>query len=75
MNSTNNGVKESSSIIPGSPAISSCSEGEPPHSPIESFMSANRSRSPIISSSLPTRGIIGAHHDIDNLRVLLQEVF
>lgn len=59
--------------IPGSPAMSSCSDGEPPHSPIENYHSPNRSRSPIISSS-------GVHSsttqsDVESLRALLQEVF
>ncbi|KAJ8683651.1 hypothetical protein QAD02_019443 [Eretmocerus hayati] len=55
-------------VIPGSPAMSSCSEGEPPHSPIENY---NRSRSPIISSSM--QGQLSNQNDVDSLRRLLQE--
>ncbi|XP_043494601.1 uncharacterized protein LOC122519299 [Polistes fuscatus] len=58
--------------IPGSPAMSSCSEGEPPQSPIESYLSpSSRSRSPIISSSMPQH--IATQSDVDSLRLLLQE--
>lgn len=60
--------------IPGSPAMSSCSEGEPPQSPIESYLSASgRSRSPIISSSMPPHAPT-TQSDVDSLRLLLQEV-
>jgi len=59
--------------IPGSPAMSSCSEGEPPHSPIENYLSpSSRSRSPILSSSLPHTAT--TQSDVDSLRLLLQEV-
>ncbi|XP_076661907.1 protein phosphatase 1 regulatory subunit spinophilin isoform X2 [Halictus rubicundus] len=59
--------------IPGSPAMSSCSEGEPPHSPIENYLSASgRSRSPIISSSMPPH-MPTTQSDVDSLRLLLQE--
>ncbi|XP_076636168.1 protein phosphatase 1 regulatory subunit spinophilin isoform X5 [Colletes latitarsis] len=62
----------SMSAIPGSPAMSSCSEGEPPQSPIENYMSASgRSRSPIISSSMPPS--VTTQSDVDSLRLLLQE--
>lgn len=58
--------------IPGSPAMSSCSEGEPPQSPIENYLSTSgRSRSPIISSSMPPHT---TQNDVDSLRLLLQEV-
>ncbi|CAK9832370.1 Ppp1r9a [Anthophora retusa] len=58
--------------IPGSPAMSSCSEGEPPHSPIENYLSSSgRSRSPIISSSMPPS--VTTQSDVDSLRLLLQE--
>lgn len=60
--------------IPGSPVLSSCSEGEPPHSPIENYLSPNRSRSPILSSSLPPHSTT-TQNDVDSLRLLLQEVF
>jgi len=57
--------------IPGSPAMSSCSEGEPAHSPIENYLSpSSRSRSPILGSSHNT-----TQSDVDSLRLLLQEVF
>ncbi|XP_076282693.1 protein phosphatase 1 regulatory subunit spinophilin isoform X3 [Lasioglossum baleicum] len=60
--------------IPGSPAMSSCSEGDPPHSPIESYLSASgRSRSPIISSSMPPH-MPTTQSDVDSLRLLLQEL-
>ncbi|XP_017876510.1 uncharacterized protein LOC108622900 isoform X3 [Ceratina calcarata] len=60
--------------IPGSPAMSSCSEGEPPHSPIENYLSSSgRSRSPIISSSMPQHGSATTQSDVDSLRLLLQE--
>ncbi|XP_078038813.1 protein phosphatase 1 regulatory subunit spinophilin isoform X3 [Augochlora pura] len=60
--------------IPGSPAMSSCSDGEPPQSPIESYLSASgRSRSPIISSSLPPHTPT-TQSDVDSLRLLLQEL-
>nr|XP_031825939.1 uncharacterized protein LOC116424110 isoform X4 [Nomia melanderi] len=60
--------------IPGSPAMSSCSEGEPPQSPIESYLSASgRSRSPIISSSMPPHAPT-TQSDVDSLRLLLQEL-
>lgn len=60
--------------IPGSPAMSSCSEGEPPQSPIESYLSpSSRSRSPIISSSMPPHSV-PTQNDVDSLRLLLQEV-
>ncbi|XP_035718945.1 uncharacterized protein LOC118440259 isoform X2 [Vespa mandarinia] len=59
--------------IPGSPAMSSCSEGEPPQSPIESYLSpSSRSRSPIISSSMPPHSA-PSQSDVDSLRLLLQE--
>ncbi|XP_026827273.1 microtubule-associated protein futsch isoform X2 [Ooceraea biroi] len=59
--------------IPGSPAMSSCSEGEPPHSPIENYLSpSSRSRSPILSSSLPPHTAT-TQSDVDSLRLLLQE--
>ncbi|XP_044007565.1 uncharacterized protein LOC122852063 isoform X2 [Aphidius gifuensis] len=66
------GALEGMGGIPGSPAMSSCSEGEPPQSPIDNYMTPSRSRSPIISSS-------GGHppatqSDVDNLRALLQEL-
>lgn len=62
--------------IPGSPAMSSCSEGEPPHSPIENYISlGDRSRSPIISSSQPPINSGTSQSDVDSLRMLLQEVF
>ncbi|XP_018343126.1 PREDICTED: uncharacterized protein LOC108749099 isoform X6 [Trachymyrmex septentrionalis] len=55
--------------IPGSPAMSSCSEGEPAHSPIENYLSpSSRSRSPILGSSHNT-----TQSDVDSLRLLLQE--
>lgn len=61
--------------IPGSPALSSCSEGEPPHSPIESYISpSSRNRSPILSSSLPPHTAT-TQNDVDSLRLLLQEVY
>ncbi|XP_012270430.1 uncharacterized protein LOC105694386 isoform X2 [Orussus abietinus] len=60
--------------IPGSPTMSSCSEGEPPQSPIDTYLSpTNRSRSPIISSSLPTHASPTTQSDVDSLRMLLQE--
>ncbi|XP_076752952.1 protein phosphatase 1 regulatory subunit spinophilin isoform X2 [Xylocopa sonorina] len=60
--------------IPGSPAMSSCSEGEPPHSPIENYLSSSgRSRSPIISSSMPQHVSATTQSDVDSLRLLLQE--
>ncbi|XP_024937073.1 uncharacterized protein LOC107264152 isoform X2 [Cephus cinctus] len=60
--------------IPGSPAMSSCSEGDPPHSPIEAYLSpSSRSRSPIISSSLPPHSTTTTQSDVDSLRMLLQE--
>lgn len=62
--------------IPGSPTMSSCSEGEPPASPIEAYSSpASRSRSPIISSSLPlpSNTPTTTQSDVDSLRILLQE--
>ncbi|XP_048510097.1 uncharacterized protein LOC105690282 isoform X3 [Athalia rosae] len=64
--------------IPGSPTMSSCSEGEPPASPIDAYSSpASRSRSPIISSSLPlpstTTPTTTTQSDVDSLRILLQE--
>ncbi|XP_011866776.1 PREDICTED: uncharacterized protein LOC105561421 isoform X4 [Vollenhovia emeryi] len=56
--------------IPGSPAMSSCSEGEPAHSPIENYLSpSSRSRSPILSSSQHNT----TQSDVDSLRLLLQE--
>ncbi|XP_020297089.1 uncharacterized protein LOC109861724 isoform X2 [Pseudomyrmex gracilis] len=59
--------------IPGSPAMSSCSEGEPPHSPIENYLSpSSRSRSPILSSSVPQHNTT-TQSDVDSLRLLLQE--
>ncbi|XP_014488126.1 PREDICTED: uncharacterized protein LOC106751663 isoform X3 [Dinoponera quadriceps] len=59
--------------IPGSPVLSSCSEGEPPHSPIENYLSpSSRSRSPILSSSLPQHSTT-TQNDVDSLRLLLQE--
>ncbi|XP_072763772.1 uncharacterized protein Spn isoform X2 [Anoplolepis gracilipes] len=59
--------------IPGSPAMSSCSEGEPPHSPIENYLSpSSRSRSPILSSSMPQHTAT-SQSDVDSLRLLLQE--
>lgn len=58
--------------IPGSPAMSSCSDGEPPHSPIENYMTPSRSRSPIISGS--GGHPVATQSDVDNLRALLQEV-
>ncbi|XP_012225104.1 uncharacterized protein Spn isoform X4 [Linepithema humile] len=59
--------------IPGSPAMSSCSEGEPPHSPIENYLSpSSRSRSPILSSSMPAH-VATTQSDVDSLRQLLQE--
>ncbi|XP_025154576.1 uncharacterized protein LOC105192037 isoform X3 [Harpegnathos saltator] len=59
--------------IPGSPVLSSCSEGEPPHSPIENYLSpSSRSRSPILSSSLPPHTTT-TQNDVDSLRLLLQE--
>ncbi|XP_076167260.1 protein phosphatase 1 regulatory subunit spinophilin isoform X2 [Ptiloglossa arizonensis] len=62
----------SMSAIPGSPAMSSCSEGEPPQSPIENYLSASgRSRSPIISSSIAPSAT--TQSDVDSLRLLLQE--
>lgn len=61
--------------IPGSPAMSSCSEGEPSQSPIDNYMSSSgRSRSPIISSSIPPHGSATTQNDVDSLRLLLQEV-
>ncbi|KAG7205372.1 hypothetical protein KM043_007369 [Ampulex compressa] len=61
--------------IPGSPAMSSCSEGDPPHSPIETYLSpTSRSRSPIISSSLPPHTPATTQSDVDSLRLLLQEL-
>ncbi|XP_076167269.1 protein phosphatase 1 regulatory subunit spinophilin isoform X3 [Ptiloglossa arizonensis] len=63
----------SMSAIPGSPAMSSCSEGEPPQSPIENYLSASgRSRSPIISSSIAPSAT--TQSDVDSLRLLLQEL-
>ncbi|XP_043258744.1 uncharacterized protein LOC122400979 isoform X2 [Colletes gigas] len=63
----------SMSAIPGSPAMSSCSEGEPPQSPIENYLSASgRSRSPIISQSMPPS--VTTQSDVDSLRLLLQEL-
>ncbi|XP_060819796.1 uncharacterized protein LOC132909168 isoform X3 [Bombus pascuorum] len=60
--------------IPGSPAMSSCSEGEPPQSPIENYLSSSgRSRSPIISSSMPPHTSATTQNDVDSLRLLLQE--
>lgn len=60
--------------IPGSPAMSSCSEGEPAHSPIENYLSpSSRSRSPILSSSMPQHTAT-TQSDVDSLRLLLQEV-
>ncbi|XP_076685038.1 protein phosphatase 1 regulatory subunit spinophilin isoform X3 [Andrena cerasifolii] len=60
--------------IPGSPAMSSCSEGEPPHSPIENYLATSgRSRSPIISSSIPQHVSATTQSDVDSLRLLLQE--
>lgn len=60
--------------IPGSPALSSCSEGDPPHSPIENYISlGDRSRSPIISSSQPPLNSGSSQSDVDSLRMLLQE--
>nr|XP_034185905.1 uncharacterized protein LOC117606947 isoform X2 [Osmia lignaria] len=60
--------------IPGSPAMSSCSEGEPPHSPIENYLTSGRSRSPIISSSsIPPHASATTQSDVDSLRLLLQE--
>ncbi|XP_043528225.1 uncharacterized protein LOC122538322 isoform X5 [Frieseomelitta varia] len=60
--------------IPGSPAMSSCSEGEPPQSPIENYLSTSgRSRSPIISSSMPPHTSATTQNDVDSLRLLLQE--
>lgn len=59
--------------IPGSPAMSSCSEGEPTHSPIENYMSpSSRSRSPILGSSMQHN--ITTQSDVDSLRLLLQEL-
>ncbi|XP_029174637.1 uncharacterized protein LOC114943213 isoform X2 [Nylanderia fulva] len=59
--------------IPGSPAMSSCSEGEPTHSPIENYLSpSSRSRSPILSSSMPQHTAT-TQSDVDSLRLLLQE--
>lgn len=59
--------------IPGSPAMSSCSEGEPAHSPIENYLSpSSRSRSPILGSSMQHNT---TQSDVDSLRLLLQEVF
>ncbi|XP_070148783.1 uncharacterized protein Spn isoform X5 [Polyergus mexicanus] len=59
--------------IPGSPAMSSCSEGEPAHSPIENYLSpSSRSRSPILSSSMPQHTAT-TQSDVDSLRLLLQE--
>lgn len=56
--------------LPGSPEMSSCSDGEPPQSPIEGY----RSRSPILSSSMG--GHTGTTQgDVDSLRLLLQEVY
>lgn len=60
--------------IPGSPAMSSCSEGEPPQSPIENYLPSGRSRSPIISSSMPPHTSATTQSDVDSLRLLLQEV-
>ncbi|XP_066586440.1 neurabin-1 isoform X2 [Prorops nasuta] len=61
--------------IPGSPAMSSCSEGEPPHSPIENYLSpSSRSRSPILSSSMPPHTPNTTQSDVDSLRLLLQEL-
>nr|XP_012149431.1 PREDICTED: uncharacterized protein LOC100880320 isoform X3 [Megachile rotundata] len=59
--------------IPGSPAMSSCSEGEPPQSPIENYLTSGRSRSPIISSSIPPHASGTTQSDVDSLRLLLQE--
>ncbi|XP_076246868.1 protein phosphatase 1 regulatory subunit spinophilin isoform X2 [Calliopsis andreniformis] len=60
--------------IPGSPAMSSCSEGEPSQSPIDNYMSnSGRSRSPIISSSMPQHPSATTQSDVDSLRLLLQE--
>ncbi|XP_071650272.1 uncharacterized protein Spn isoform X4 [Temnothorax longispinosus] len=59
--------------IPGSPAMSSCSEGEPPHSPIENYLSpSSRSRSPILGSSMSQHNGT-TQSDVDSLRLLLQE--
>ncbi|XP_011253663.2 uncharacterized protein LOC105249703 isoform X3 [Camponotus floridanus] len=59
--------------IPGSPAMSSCSEGEPAHSPIENYLSpSSRSRSPILGSSMPQHTAT-SQSDVDSLRLLLQE--
>lgn len=60
--------------IPGSPAMSSCSEGEPPQSPIENYLPSGRSRSPIISSSMPPHTSATTQSDVDSLRLLLQEL-
>ncbi|XP_011253664.2 uncharacterized protein LOC105249703 isoform X4 [Camponotus floridanus] len=60
--------------IPGSPAMSSCSEGEPAHSPIENYLSpSSRSRSPILGSSMPQHTAT-SQSDVDSLRLLLQEL-
>ncbi|XP_033209599.1 uncharacterized protein LOC117168224 isoform X3 [Belonocnema kinseyi] len=59
--------------IPGSPTMSSCSEGEPPHSPIENYISPGR-RSPIISCSQPPPNSGTTQSDVDSLRMLLQEL-
>ncbi|XP_018399386.1 PREDICTED: titin homolog isoform X2 [Cyphomyrmex costatus] len=62
-------VGSGTSGIPGSPAMSSCSEGEPAHSPIENYLSpSSRNRSPILGSSHNT-----TQSDVDSLRLLLQE--
>ncbi|XP_071565789.1 uncharacterized protein Spn isoform X5 [Temnothorax nylanderi] len=59
--------------IPGSPAMSSCSEGEPAHSPIENYLSpSSRSRSPILGSSMSQHNGT-TQSDVDSLRLLLQE--
>ncbi|XP_018399387.1 PREDICTED: titin homolog isoform X3 [Cyphomyrmex costatus] len=63
-------VGSGTSGIPGSPAMSSCSEGEPAHSPIENYLSpSSRNRSPILGSSHNT-----TQSDVDSLRLLLQEL-
>lgn len=54
--------------------MSSCSEGEPPQSPIENYLPSGRSRSPIISSSMPPHTSATTQSDVDSLRLLLQEV-
>ncbi|KAL6254933.1 hypothetical protein P5V15_014275 [Pogonomyrmex californicus] len=57
--------------IPGSPTMSSCSEGETAHSPIENYLSPGRSRSPILGSSI--QHATTTQSDVDSLRLLLQE--